>query len=84
MRDVLTDRDVNEIAQIEPGRAQVSEDSTNTEASDTPSSQSQASPSGTGSASHLRIASVKPGGKVSFEDTDSFESFTGRKATSLS
>lgn len=83
MRDVLTDREINDIAQVEPGRAQVGEGSTNsTETTDKDSSRSQASPTGTSSASHLRIASVKPGGKVAFEDTDSFESFTGRKAAS--
>ncbi|KAI9788213.1 MAG: Altered inheritance of mitochondria protein 24, mitochondrial [Peltula sp. TS41687] len=82
LRDVLTDRDVNEIAQVVPGRVQVGEDSTNPEATDTPSSESQASTSGASPAGHLRIASVKPGGKVSFEDTDNFEHLTGRKGAS--
>lgn len=82
MRDVLTNRDVDEIAQVEPGRVQGGGDSTDSEASHSHSSHSQASQASTSSASHLRIASVKTDGKVSFEDTDNFESFTGKKAAS--
>ena len=80
LKDVLTTRDVNEIADVEPGttspsvtlarRRDLTKDST---AEDGRTNQTRLD-----FPTHLSVASVGPGGKVTFKDAEDFKGLGGR------
>ncbi|KAI9882581.1 MAG: hypothetical protein M1823_005670 [Watsoniomyces obsoletus] len=83
LRDVLTNRDVDEIAHAEPGAVQAAvrhaqNATTEKDAKSGPADENRSS------TPHLRVASVQRDGKVQFQQADDFQAFTQKGSTASS
>ena len=80
LNDVLTTRDVNEIADVEPGTASrtVTMERRQDQAKGVDAGVDRKDQLKSDVPTHLSVASIGPGGKVSFKDTDDFKELGGR------
>lgn len=76
LSDVLTTRDVNEIADTPPGAIQKAVTLATNQGQDGVISSSKASAQTTNAPTRLSVASIGQGGKVSFEETDDFKAMS--------
>ena len=76
LSDVLTTRDVNEIADTPPGAIQHAVTLATNQGQDGVISSSKASAQTTDAPTRLSVASIGQGGKVLFEETDDFKAIS--------
>ncbi len=83
LRDVLTNRDVDEIAQAEPGAVQAAVRQAQTPVTEKDAKPGRANESAS-STPHLHVASVQRDGKVQFQHANDFQVFTPKSSTASS